>query len=198
MSFKTMIELDTNKVNSDETLLKQIAVGDVQAFKVIYERYQHQLYGFLFNLTKSPVYSEDLLQDVFMKIWEDRSRLVEIRDFKSYLFAMVKYRALNSLKRISVEELLRQSLSGKTNKEENTVEATIYYNELKKKLDRIIRQLPPRQRKVYQMSRVEGLKQEEISNKLHISVGTVKKHLTLSLTYIKNSLCIIIISALLL
>ncbi len=189
-----MIGLNTCKVNSDEYLLKEVAKGDVMAFKLIYEHYQHQLYGFLFNLTKSPVYSEDLLQDIFMKIWEERSRLTEIRDFKAYLFTMVKYRALNSLKRISVETLLKQSLSAKPGRDENSTEAIVYYNELKRKIDLLIRQLPPQQRKVYKMSREEGLKQEEISSRLNISVGTVKKHLALSLNYIKDSLCIVVFS----
>lgn len=175
-----------------EKLLPKIAAGDTEAFKVLYEQYRHRLYGFLYQLTKSHSVSEDLLQDTFMRIWEDRERLTEVRDLKAYIFTMVKHRALNSLKRISKEELVIRQIAHRSEVGDQGTESNIQYNELKRNIDRVVRQLPPQQRTVYQMSREEGLRQEEISDRLNVTVATVKKHLTLSLRYIRKNLYVIL------
>lgn len=175
-----------------EELLPKIATGDSEAFKVLYHQYRHRLYGFLYQLTKSHSVSEDLLQDTFMRIWEDRARLAEIKDFKAYVFTMVKHRALNSLKRISKEELLIRQMAPDPDAEDWGTESNVRYNELKRNVDRVVRQLPPQQRTVYQMSREQGLRQEEISDRLNVTVSTVKKHLTLSLRYIRKNLYLIL------
>jgi RNA polymerase sigma-70 factor (family 1) len=167
-------------------------MGDEAAFRILYDQYEDKLYGFLFNLTKSHSVSEDLLQDTFMKIWEDREQLEKITDFRAYLFTMVKHRALNAIRRISKEELILQKISQRSRSGEMSTETAVYYNDLRRKIDWIIRQLPPQQRLVYRLSREEGLKQEEISHRLKITVATVKKHLTLSLRYIRKSLSLFI------
>ena len=176
-----------------EELLPKIAAGDTEAFKVLYHQYRHRLYGFLFQLTKSHSVSEDLLQDTFMRIWEDRERLVEVRDIKAYIFTMVKHRALNSLKRISKEEVVIRHIAHHSEVEDRGTESNVQYNELKRNIDRVVRQLPPQQRTVYQMSREEGLRQEEISDRLNVTVATVKKHLTLSLRYIRKNLYFVLL-----
>jgi RNA polymerase sigma-70 factor (ECF subfamily) len=175
-----------------EELLPKIAAGDTEAFKVLYHQYRHRLYGFLYQLTKSHTVSEDLLQDIFMRIWEDRERLAGVKEVKAYVFTMVKHRALNSLKRISKEELLIRQMSHQSGMEDWGTESNMRYNELKRNIDRAVRQLPPQQRTVYQMSREQGLRQEEISDRLNVTVATVKKHLTLSLRYIKKNLYLLI------
>ena len=175
-----------------EDLLPRIVAGDTEAFRVLYDQYRHRLYGFLYQLTKSHSVSEDLLQDTFMRIWEDRERLAGVRDLKAYIFTMVKHRALNSLKRISKEEMLIRQMAHQSGVEDRGTESNVQYNELKRNIDRVVRQLPPQQRTVYQMSREEGLRQEEISDRLNVTVATVKKHLTLSLRYIRKNLYIIL------
>jgi RNA polymerase sigma-70 factor (ECF subfamily) len=175
-----------------EDLLPKIAAGDTEAFKVLYHQYRHRLYGFLYQLTKSHAVSEDLLQDIFMRIWEDKERLADVKDIKAYIFTMVKHRALNSLKRISKEELLLRQMAAKSGMEDWGTESNVRYNELKRNIDRAVRQLPPQQRTVYQMSREQGLRQEEISDRLNVTVATVKKHLTLSLRHIRKNLHILL------
>jgi RNA polymerase sigma-70 factor (ECF subfamily) len=187
--------LNSCHTNNEGYLLTRITAGDPEAFKVLYQRYCHQLYGFLYQLTKSHSVSEDILQDTFMRIWEDRERLDGIRDFKAYVFTMVKHRALNSLKRISKEELMIRQIAHQSDMEDRSTESDVQYNELKKKIDRVVHQLPPQQRTVYQMSREQGLRQEEISDRLNVTVSTVKKHLTLSLRTIRKHLVFIFLLA---
>ena len=185
--------MSTCQLHNEEYLLSRIAAGDPEAFKVLYALYKHRLYGFLYQLTKSHSISEDLLQDTFMKIWEERARLSGIRDFSAYIFTMVKHRALNSLKRVSKEELLIRQIAQRSEMADRSTESDVQYNELKKKIDWVVRQLPPQQRTVYQMSREQGLRQEEISSRMNLTVATVKKHLTLSLRYIRKNLSVILV-----
>lgn len=168
--------------------MSRIAEGDAEAFAALYDAYKPILSGFLFNLTKSRTVSEDLLQDTFMRIWEDRGSLVDIRDFKAYVFTMVKHRALNVLKRICREELAKRKLLHTEDWAVVSTEADVQYQELRRNLDKAVRELPPQQQSVYRMSREQGLRQEEISFRLNVTVSTVKKHLTLSLRHIRKSL----------
>jgi RNA polymerase sigma-70 factor (ECF subfamily) len=179
-----------------EELLPRIAAGDTEAFRHLYDQYRHRLYGFLYQLTKSHSVSEDLLQDTFMRIWEERERLAGVKDIKAYIFTMVKHRALNSLKRISKEEMVIRQMAHRREMVDRGTESNVRYNELKRNIDRVVRELPPQQRTVYQMSREEGLRQEEISDRLNVTVATVKKHLTLSLRYIRKNLHLLLSLAL--
>ena len=185
--------LSNCQLNNEEHLLSRIAAGDTRAFRVLYTQYRDKLYGFLYQLTKSHYISEDLLQDTFMRVWEERAQLPGIRDFKAYVFTMVKHRALNSLKRISKEELVIRQIARQSGQEDMGTESEVQYNELKRKIDRVVRQLPPQQQTVYRMSREQGLRQEEISYRLNLTVATVKKHLTLSLRYIRKNLSVVLI-----
>lgn len=181
------------RLNNEKHLLSRVAAGDTKAFRTLYVLYKDRLYGFLFQLTKSHSISEDLLQDTFMHIWEDRVRLSGVIDFKAYVFTMVKHRALNSLKRMSREALAIRRIACQAEPEDRSTESDVQYNELRKKVDRVVRQLPPQQQTVYRMSREQGLRQEEISHRLNLTVATVKKHLTLSLRYIRKNLSVILI-----
>lgn len=181
------------RFNNEKHLLSRVAAGDTRAFRALYVLYKDRLYGFLFQLTKSHSISEDLLQDTFMRIWEDRVRLSGVMDFKAYVFTMVKHRALNSLKRMSKEELVIRRMAFQSEPEDRSTESEVQYNELRKKVDQAVRQLPPQQQTVYRMSREQGLRQEEISHRLNLTVATVKKHLTLSLRHIRKNLSVILL-----
>ena len=99
------IELFTTKTNvlqaptlhNESELLSEVAKGNTGAFKTLYEFYKNKLYGYSYSLTKSHVQSENILQEVFLKIWLNREEL-EIESFNTYLFSMIKYRIINILK----------------------------------------------------------------------------------------------------
>jgi RNA polymerase sigma-70 factor (ECF subfamily) len=181
--------LNNCRTNDEARLLLSLSAGDADAFRALYEQYRAALYGFLYNLTKSHAVSEDLLQDTFLRIWEDRVNITLVRDFKAYLFTMVKHRALNALKRVGREELAMREIAQRLSERESSpTESEVQYHELQRNLDKVVRGLPPQQQSVYRMSREQGLRQDEISYRLNVTVATVKKHLNLSLRYIRKNL----------
>lgn len=115
--------------------------------------------------------------------------MAAVRDFKAYLFTVVKHKALNALKRLGREELAMREIAFRALPTGHSpTESEVQYHELKRNLDRLVRGLPPQQQSVYRMSREQGLRQDEISYRLNVTVATVKKHLSLSLRHIRKNL----------
>ena len=170
----------------EKDLLERIQQSDAGAFETLYNQYRHKLYGFILRLTKSPEMTADIVQDVFLKIWEDRARFSHVQSFSHYFQSMVYNRSINLLKRIAFEDEIVNQLS----KEAGNCEESdpVLYNELRRKLRQLVDQLPEQQRTVYRLSKEEGLKQEEIARQLNISLSTVKTHLSRSMTFIRSGL----------
>lgn len=174
----------------EKEILSQIAAGDEAAFTRLFKHYHQLLGSYVLRFTRSRELTEEIVQDVFMKIWLNRAGLTEVVDFRAYLFTVSKNHVLNCLKKIAKDRLISNGL------EENeilldmneTSEESAYY-EL---IDEAIDLLPPQQQKVYLMSRHERLKYAEIALKLNLSKETVKKYLQISTdsisSYIRNRL----------
>jgi RNA polymerase sigma-70 factor (family 1) len=171
---------------NERDLLERIQLGDAGAFEILYNQYRHKLYGFILRLTKSPEMTADIVQDVFLKIWEDRTKFSHVHSFSHYFQSMVYNRSINLLKRIAFEDEIVSQLSKEAgNSEEGD---PVLYNELRRKLRQLVDQLPEQQRAVYRLSKEEGLKQEEIARQLNISLNTVKTHLSRSMAFIRSGL----------
>ena len=174
----------------EKALLLQIASGDEGAFSRLFRLY-HQLLGtYILRLTKSRELTEDIVQDVFMKIWLNRQDLVDVRDFRAFLFVASKNHALNCLKKKAKEQSVVTGLD--ENVDVPMLADTILEDEYYLLIDEAIDQLSPQQQKVFLMSRHERLKYTEIAQQLNLSRETVKKYLQLSTEsitfYIRNKL----------
>ncbi|GAC1314750.1 MAG: RNA polymerase sigma-70 factor [Mucilaginibacter sp.] len=162
----------------DKELFIQIAAGNEYAFRQLFNAYHQQLGAYIFRITGSIELAEEIVQDVFLKIWMNRETLEGVRNFKAYLFIVSKNHALNCLRKLIKERLKKQQL------EEYIAETPIsdsdnltpYYSVL----DEAIDQLPAQQQKVYLLSRHERLKYSEIAERLDISHETVKKYLQIA------------------
>ncbi|WP_158995644.1 RNA polymerase sigma-70 factor [Mucilaginibacter sp. L196] len=164
-------------------LLQQVALSNEDAFRQLFTTYNHQLGTYIFRLTDSMELSEEIVQDVFLKIWENRETLTGVRNFKAYLFVVSKNHALNCLRKLINERAYQQeweesSINGFTITEEE--KADRYYG----LLDEAIDHLPPQQQKVYLLSRHEHLKYAEIAKQLSLSRETVKKYLQIAIASI--------------
>jgi RNA polymerase sigma-70 factor (family 1) len=177
-----------DSTNNIKALLLRVSEGDEYAFGEIFKAHCHQLGEFILRITESEQLAEEIVQDVFLKIWLNRRSLAEIDCFKAYLYVMARNHAFNCLKQIARE---------KSRKKEwvNTVLHHAVNNfwepagtDTGKLIDEAVELLPPQQNKVYLLSRYEGLRQEEIASKLNISLETVKKHMVLALRFLKNHL----------
>jgi len=175
--------------NSNTELVKLLKKGDMSAFDIIYKKYSRRLYGFVFRYVKQESDTEDIVQEVFIKIWKSREKIEVYSSFESYLFTIAHNATVNLLKKRATEQKYVEHVKSVQSIDE-AYELTdeIHYKELKHKLLGLLDELSPRQKEIFQLSREEGLSHKEIAEKLGISTNTVKNHLVTTLSFLKSKL----------
>lgn len=173
-------------MKSDTELLSLIQKDDKVAFYNIYERYSKRLYGFVIRYVKLEADAEEIVQEVFVKIWEARNRIDAEASFEYYLFTIAYNTTISLLRKKSSEKKYLDHL--KTIQISNAPDLIdeIQFNELNEKVNALLNELTPRQKEIFQLSREQGLTHEEIAKKLDISVNTVKKHIVNALAFLKS------------
>jgi RNA polymerase sigma-70 factor (ECF subfamily) len=169
----------------DEIVWKNIQRKDIRAFESYYKEHYKTFYLMAFKYLKDPMLAEEVVNDVFMKIWEDGDKISIEISLKSYIYRAVINRSINLMQKVKKEAQIHTDLS---NLNDSGYELRqMEENELKIKLFAAIEKLPEQCKKVFEMSRYEELKQQEIADKLGISIKTVKNHITHALKEISNS-----------
>ena len=163
--------------------------GNQVAFYNLYERYCKRLYGFVLKYIKQEADAEEIVQEVFIKVWEARAKINTYSSFESFLFT-IAYNATISLfrKRVTEKKYLEYLMSSQQVEMAPDAADEIHFHELNEKLHALLNELTTRQKEVFQLSREEGLSHEEIARKLNISVATVKKHLSNTLAFLKSNI----------
>lgn len=173
---------------NEKELLRCSAEGDATAFAALFRMYQHKLYGFLLRATGSPEMAEDVIQDVFLKLWKDRELLTEIHQFGGYIYRMAQNQVINSLKRMARETLILDELGKAALPVNPDAEAHLSLQEVTQSLHHALSKLTPKQKLVYTLSRERGLKHDEIAQHLNISPSTVNNHMIEALRLIRQQL----------
>jgi len=170
------------------TVLHNLANDDKKALEDLFNYYYPRLYQFSKSFLKLEDGIDDILQEVFVKIWKNRANIRSAETFSPFIFTMTRNLLLNEL---------RSKLSNQKAKEKIkmlSVPNDLYsfdkleYGELKETVDQIVNNLPEKQREVFLLSRYEGFSHKEIAEKLDISTKTVEYHITQSINTIKNKL----------
>lgn len=170
-------------------LKKQLKKGDMSAFDVIYDKYCHKLHQFVFMYVKQEEDTEEIVQEVFLKIWNSRAKIDVYASFESFLFTIAYNETISLLRKRVSERKSKEYL--KSLQQINTADQIIdeiQFNELSKRIETLLNQLTPRQKEIYLLSRKEGLTHIEIAQKLNISENTVNNHLVRSLNFLKNNI----------
>ena len=179
--------MKVTKSNSDLILL--IQKDDQVAFYNLYERYCRRLYGFVFRYIKQKEDAEEIVQEVFVKIWESRNKIDAYSSLESFLFTIAYNTTISLLrKRISEKKYLEHLQSLQHPDDLPDLIDEIHFNELNDRVQVLLNELTPRQKEIYQLSREEGLSHDEIARKLDISVNTVKKHMANTLAFLKSQI----------
>lgn len=165
-------------VHNERELLEEIVLGHEKAFAELFYAYHNQLGEYVLLLTNSEEMTEEVVQDVFVKVWLNREGLLKINDFKSYLFILTRNYTLNCIRkqvrdRKQQEQYDKEFLTEELNVEE--LQSGFTYGERESMIDRAIAQLPPQQQKVFTL-RQKGLKNPEIAKQMNISTDSVKKY----------------------
>lgn len=173
---------------ADDILVLNLQNGDVRAFDLLYEKYAGRLYGFSIKYLKSKTETEELVQSVFLKIWENHKNLKKESSFKSYLFTIAYHEICNTFRRrCQLKKFIGEQLIDKTDFTVETEEQIDFHSVLAQVV-KIIAHLPERQKTVFLKKRMEGKSSKEIAEELGISVGTVDNYISDSLKYIRKNL----------
>lgn len=173
---------------SDGELMREIKADNMFAFDVLYKKYSNRVYKFGHSILKSQEESENLMQDVFLNLWENRHKVEKDSSVKSYVFTITYNSAISIIRKKARESEFVEYLKTLQEINEDPVNIELEYNELADKLDEIIRELPQRQKEVYLLHKVEGLKYSEIAERLNISLNTIENHMSRALKTIREKL----------
>ena len=174
---------------SNTELVRLLKRGDMKAFDIIYEKYSRRLYGFVFRYVKQDADTEEIVQDVFIKIWKSRTKIDVYSSFESFLFTIAHNATVNLLKKRATEQKYIEHVKTlQIINESYELTDEIHYKELEQKFLGLLDELSPRQKEIFQLSREEGLSNKEIADKLGISIQTVKNHLVTTLSFLRNKL----------
>lgn len=172
----------SEQITDDKNILLRLRKGDELAFERIFKKYYAPMVLFALNYLHDKDRSESIVQDMFVKFWEKRFAL-DISSLRSYLVVAVRNRCNNELKRQGVIRNYEKSV------EPDVGEWPQYSDkESVEIINKIIEELPPRRKKIFKMSRLEGLKYKEIAEKLAISPKTVEVQMGKALKYLREKL----------
>lgn len=180
--------MDNSELHNEKTLLHLIAAGDEAAFDQLFRQYWDHVYSVALIMTKSPSMADDISQDVFLALLKSRTSLGEIENLKGFLYSHVKFNVHKRLRRIKIEEAYQQYLSNRIIQEDSVTDTTINLRDLQSSLQKGIEQLPPQQKRAFQLSRERGLNHEQISDEMGVSKKTVKDYIVRSIAFLKQYL----------
>ena len=169
----------------DGKYLRRLSESDREAFAHLFTKYHQKVNAFAFRLTHSEAMAEEIVQDVFMKIWLNRESLASVDHFQSYLYTIARNHTFNILKRLALEENAKAAFGRELPRHQETDETSMY-EERQQMLNQAIDRLPPQQRLVYSLCHQDGLKYEEVAQQLNISRLTVKTHMQQALRSIRS------------
>ncbi|GAA5224935.1 RNA polymerase sigma factor [Membranihabitans marinus] len=172
----------------DKKLVEGLIIGNTSSFKQLYLLFERRLFHFVFSFTKSEYLSEEIVQEVFIKIWEGRRDININRSFDSYLYTMTRNLTYNYLRDSSRRKEIREELWINISNMHHQVETEIIFSEYQDIVAEIIEKLPQQKRSIYQLSKLEGRSHSEIAELLGISKKTVKNHLWKTMDIIRNQL----------
>ena len=172
----------------DSLTIQRLIAGDEVAFRTVYDCYSGQVYQLAFRFLKDTNWSEELVQDVFLKLWLNREGLDIQSNIWLFLYVVTKRLCLNKLREIRKSTGLFEQLMNALEAAGNQTEEQLMAEELEQHASQLIASLPKQQQLIFKLSREEGLTHSEIAEKLGLSPNTVKNHMVQALKTLKNSL----------
>lgn len=173
---------------SDADLVRNLRGGDVQAFDLIYMRYAARLHAFGYKYLRSQDEAEELVQSVFLKVWEKRSILEDSLSFKSFLFTIAYHDICKQFRNRKYSRELAVRLELENSAASYDTERELEYESLLERVDRLLDRLPPKQRAVFLKSRMEGKSAREIAAELGLSTGSVDNYNSATLRFLRTHL----------
>lgn len=172
----------------ESKLIDMLIEGRKSAFEQLYYSYSNRVFNLSFFLLKDTGWSEDVVQEVFVKLWENRASLHRNQNIWAYLYVMTRRHALNKLRSVRRSNACFERLWMQFSEPEDSLHNAIAAKELNENIKRLLGLLPLQQRTVFSLSRLEGFSHQEIAEQLNISRNTVKNHIVQAVKLLKNKI----------
>ena len=174
----------------DNYCLLRISAGDEQFFNLVFEKYRNRLFTYLLKITKSKETAEEIVLDVFLKLWHGREIVHTIENLEAFLFRVAYHKAVDFFRTVSRSPKLQEEtweLSAKMASYE-PADKKLMESDINEVLQTAVKNLSPQRRAVYYLRNYEGLSYTEIAQRLNLSNNTVRNHLAASLQFIRDFL----------
>lgn len=171
----------------EKGLVIRLKQGDKAAFTALYDQYWRKVHGFVLLYLSSSVEAEEVVQDVFIKLWNIRSFVDEDRNFKGLLFIVTRNIIFNRSRRTFSDSFFKMTALSAV-EDSYEIENEFIATDLKQYIDKLVGELSPRQQEVFRLSRDEQLSYREIAERLNLSERTVERHIYDALKYLKENL----------
>ncbi|TZF82817.1 RNA polymerase sigma-70 factor [Pedobacter sp. BS3] len=170
---------------NETILLNNISLGDEYAFRVIFDKYRTRVYSYALKIIKSGEQAEEILHDVFLKLWQHENP-AGIENLEAWLRVVVRNTTLKVLRRNRLEMKADDVLAYHWEESHNQTEDIIFLHDSAFILNQAIELLPPQQKQVYKLCRIEGLKYAQAAERLSLSPLTVKTHMQHALRFLRS------------
>jgi RNA polymerase sigma-70 factor (family 1) len=178
--------LQVKPLYDQEYIRTRVALGDQQAFALFFNHHWPQVYGTGLRLTKSPEKARDLAQDIFIKLWENRRRLTEVKEEDAYVYILSRNVILDFLRKKIFDTENIEALIDYFEDSTISPQEKLEYNELENTFKSAVDRLPGKVKDVFMLSRVDGLTHEQIAKQLGISVVSSKTYVVRALQNIRK------------
>jgi RNA polymerase sigma-70 factor (family 1) len=155
-------------------------------FADLFRQHEYRIYTLALRLTKSDQYAKDIVQEVFLKLWEHRNNLHAIQNTEAWLYRLTENKVIDFLRKAAADGRLKEAIWNKLPRDFNDTENLVTAKEYDRIIQKAIDQLPGQRKLIYYLNREEGLNYQEIANELHISRHTVKNQLSNALQSIRS------------
>lgn len=174
---------------TEKGYIEAISKGDEQAFEVLFLHYFPRIKGFISGILQDEEEAEDISQDIFVSMWQNREKLTEIENLNAYLYRIARNTVFRYIERSLLfndyqqQQAIKAQLASTDN---DNIEEELYAKELEFLISVCVEKMPSQRKRIYKMSRMEGLSNDEIAERLSINKRTVENHLTLALADIRK------------
>ena len=173
---------------NEKDLVARFNESDQEAFEQLYRLYSGRLLGYLIKLVKSDLYAAELLQDTFIKLWDNRRNVDPDQSFRSYLFRIAENNVYDFFRKAARDKRLQEAIINSAGEIYKHVEEDLFTKQNEQLLQDAINLLPSKRRQVFQLIKIEERSYDEVSALLNISTSTINDHIVKATKYIRENL----------
>ncbi len=177
--------LDQNQLYTDNELFLRTSRGDERAFTDLFYRWKDKVFGIAYHFTEHPFRSEEIVQDVFLYLWTNRVGLAAIDQPEAWIYTLARNRSMTAFKTLLRDASSRAEALEYLPRQEAPNSGNLELDDLKRTLEQALNLLTPQQRRVFELSRLEGYDREAVAREMGIAKATVSVHLTIALRTVR-------------